>query len=153
MSYDDDDENSGDGDLTDMLGELRVLLPASQLLAGFLIAVPFAPGFRELVGSEKHVFLATFLFALISLVTLSAPAIQHRLIRPLRNRERFKTMAGRMMVFGAATLAIALVLATQLVLSAVMGSMVGNVAATVLAVLIVIMWWVLPWLWRHRGHF
>ncbi|HXO99243.1 MAG TPA: DUF6328 family protein [Luteibacter sp.] len=152
-SYDDSGDTTGDGDLTDMLGELRVLLPASQLLAGFLIAVPFAPGFRELVGSEKHVFLATFLFALVSLVTLSAPAIQHRLIRPLRDRERFKVMAGRMMVFGAGTLAIALVLATQLVLSAVMGSTVGNIAAVVLAALIVVMWWVLPWMWRRQGHF
>ena len=152
MSYDNDD-TTGDGDLTDMLGELRVLLPASQLLAGFLIAVPFAPGFRELVGSEKHVFLATFLFALISLVTLSAPAIQHRLIRPLRDRERFKVMAGRMMMVGAATLAIALVLATQLVLSAVMGSTTGNVAACLLGGLIVIMWWLLPWIWRRQGHF
>lgn len=34
-----------DGDLTDMLGELRVLLPTAQLLSAFLIAVPFAPGF------------------------------------------------------------------------------------------------------------
>lgn len=152
MSYD-NHEKTGDGDLTDMLGELRVLLLGSQLLTGFLIAVPFAPGFRELVGPEKYVFLATFVFALVSLVLLSAPAIQHRLIRPLRNRERFKNMAGRTMVFGAATLAIALVLATQLVLSTVMGSMVGNVSAGVLAVLIVVMWWLLPWVWRRLGRF
>lgn len=29
-----------DGDLTDMLGELRVLLPSAQLLSAFLITVP-----------------------------------------------------------------------------------------------------------------
>jgi peptidoglycan biosynthesis protein MviN/MurJ (putative lipid II flippase) len=142
-----------DGDLTDMLGELRVLLPGSQLLSGFLIAVPFAPGFARMVGSEQYIFLATFLFALISLVFLSAPAIQHRLIRPLRDRERFKVIAGRQMLFGAATLAIALVLATQLVLSAVMGQTVGNVAAGFLGGLIALIWCVLPWVLRGRGHF
>ncbi len=58
-SLDDDD-----GDLTDMLGELRVLLPTAQLLSAFLIAVPFAPGFRNIVQAEKNVFLATFLLTL-----------------------------------------------------------------------------------------
>jgi hypothetical protein len=142
-----------DGDLTDMLGELRVLLLGSQLLSGFLIAVPFAPGFAKLDGSEKQVFLATFLFALVSLVMLSAPAIQHRLIRPLRDRARFKVVAGRQMLVGAATLAIALVLATQLVLSSVMGPVVGNAVAGGLALLIAVMWWWLPWFFRRRGHF
>lgn len=64
-----------DGDLSDMLGELRVLLPTSQLLSAFLIAVPFAPGFRSIVQTEKHVFLATFLMSMASLVLCKRPAI------------------------------------------------------------------------------
>jgi peptidoglycan biosynthesis protein MviN/MurJ (putative lipid II flippase) len=151
-SFDETDPVS-DGDLTDMLGELRVLLPGSQLLSGFLIAVPFAPGFAGMVGSERYIFLASFLFALISLVFLSAPAIQHRLIRPLRDRERFKAVASRQILLGAATLAIALVLATQLVLSTVMGQTVGNAAAGFLGGLIVLVWCWVPWLLRGRGHF
>jgi hypothetical protein len=150
-SFDPNDEN-GEGDLTDLLGELRVLLPAAQLLSGFLIAVPFAPGFSRLVGSEQHIFLATFIFSLISLVMLSAPAIQHRLIRPLRDKEQFKVMAGRQMLAGAVALAIALVLVTQLVLSAVMGDVIGNIAAGALGTLIAVTWWVLPWWLRGRGH-
>lgn len=31
----------GDGDMTDMLGELRVLRPAAQLLTAFFVTVPF----------------------------------------------------------------------------------------------------------------
>lgn len=150
-SFDTNEEN-GDGDLTDLLGELRVLLPAAQLLSGFLIAVPFAPGFSRLVGSEQHIFLATFIFSLISLVMLSGPAIQHRLIRPLRDREQFKVVAGRQMLAGALTLAIALVLVTQLVLSAVMGDTIGNIAAGALATLIAVTWWILPLWLRGRGH-
>jgi|SRR3954471_5947580 hypothetical protein len=152
MSTFDTDGENGDGDLTDLLGELRVLLPAAQLLSGFLIAVPFAPGFARLVGAEQHIFLATFVFSLISLVMLSGPAIQHRLIRPLRDRERFKVVAGRQMLAGAVTLAIAIVLVTQLVLSAVMGDIIGNIAAGALGTLIALMWWVLPLWLRGRGH-
>jgi peptidoglycan biosynthesis protein MviN/MurJ (putative lipid II flippase) len=152
-SFDDQTDPFSDGDLTDMLGELRVLLPGSQLLSGFLIAVPFAPGFARMVGSEHYIFLATFLFALISLVFLSAPAIQHRMVRPLRDRERFKAIASRQILLGAATLGISLVLATQLVLSTVMGQTVGNVAAGFLAGLILLIWCWVPWLLRDRGHF
>ena len=89
------DELSDDGDLTDMLGELRVLLPTAQLLSAFLITVPFTPGFSAIANAEKWVFLATFVLAVVGLVLLSAPAVQHRLIRPLLDRPRFKSLASR----------------------------------------------------------
>jgi hypothetical protein len=140
-----------DGDLTDMLGELRVLLPTAQLLSAFLITVPFSSGFAATVAAEKRVFIGTFVLAVASLVTLSAPAVQHRVIRPLMDRARFKRLASRQIVFGSIALALALVLVTQLVLSAVFGHSVGNVAAGGIAVLIVLLWWVLPKMWRARG--
>lgn len=144
-------DDDGDGDLTDMLGELRVLLPTAQLLSAFLITVPFAAGFAAIVTAEKGIFLATFLLSVASLVLLSAPAVQHRLIRPLTNRARFKRLATRQIVVGSLTLALALVLATQFVLSAVFGHAVANVAAGLMATLIVALWWVLPKVWRAGG--
>ena len=139
-----------DGDLTDMLGELRVLLPTAQLLSAFLIAVPFAPGFRSIVQAEKNVFLATFMLSVASLVLFTAPAVQHRLMRPLRLRANFKVRASRQMLFGAALLAAALVLATQFVLSEVLGHTVGNIAAGIVGLLIGAMWLLVPLTWNRR---
>lgn len=139
-----------DGDLTDMLGELRVLLPTAQLLSAFLIAVPFAPGFRSIVQAEKNVFLATFMLSVASLVLFTAPAVQHRLMRPLRQRASFKARASKQMLIGAALLAAALVLATQFVLSEVLGHAVGNVAASVVGALIGTMWLLVPLAWNRR---
>ncbi|MCY4754879.1 DUF6328 family protein [Pelomonas aquatica] len=139
-----------DGDLTDMLGELRVLLPTAQLLSAFLIAVPFAPGFRSIVQAEKNVFLATFMLSVAALVLFTAPAVQHRLMRPLRQRANFKARASRQMLVGAALLAIALVLATQFVLSEVLGHMVGNIAAACIGALIGAMWLLVPLTWNRR---
>lgn len=73
-----------DGDLSEMLNELRILLPGSQMLTSFLIVLPFSGGFRHIVHVEKLVFFATFVCSLVSFVLLSAPAIQHRLLRPLK---------------------------------------------------------------------
>jgi hypothetical protein len=93
-----------DGDLTDMLSELRVLLPSAQLLSAFLITVPFSSGFAAIVAAEKGVFIATFVLAVASLVMLSAPAVQHRLIRPLIDRPHFKRLATRQIVLGSIAL-------------------------------------------------
>ncbi|MGC5083434.1 DUF6328 family protein, partial [Escherichia coli] len=83
--------------LSDLLNELRILLPAAQLLTAFLITLPFNSGFSQIVESEKWIFLATFCCSLTSLVLFAAPAVQHRLLRPLRDRSRFKTLASRQM--------------------------------------------------------
>jgi len=149
----DDDTQSDerdDGDFSDMLSEMRILLPGAQMLSAFLIILPFNGGFAKIVHMEKLLFLATFLFALASLVLLSAPAIQHRLLRPLRDRARFKRIATRQIVAGAFALAIALVLGTDLVISEVFGATVGLAVAGVMGVLILCAWWLMPMYLKRR---
>ena len=90
------------------------------------------------------------MLSVASLVLFTAPAVQHRLMRPLRKRAEFKTRASRQMLTGAALLSIALVLATQFVLSEVLGHRVGNVAAVAIGILIVAMWLLVPLLWRRQ---
>ncbi len=149
----DDDTQSDerdDGDFSDMLSEMRILLPGAQMLSAFLIILPFNGGFAKIVHMEKLLFLATFLFALASLVLLSAPAIQHRLLRPLKDRARFKRIATRQIVAGAFALAIALVLGTDLVISEVFGATVGLTVAGVMGVLILCAWWLMPMYLKRR---
>ena len=142
-----------DGDLSDMLSELRILLPGAQMLTAFLIIVPFNGGAHHIIQAERLVFLATFFFALASLVLLSAPAIQHRLMRPLMSRARFKRVASRQIVLGACCLAIAFTLGTNLVISSVFGKPLGNLASATIALLIVALWCVLPLYLKHRHGF
>ncbi|MGC8035720.1 DUF6328 family protein, partial [Salmonella enterica] len=47
----DHEDFEGDGDLSDLLNELRILLPAAQLLTAFLITLPFNSGFSQIVES------------------------------------------------------------------------------------------------------
>ncbi len=97
------------------------------------------------------VFLATFILAITSLVLLSGPAVQHRFIRPLKDRVRFKRVANRQIVAGCGSLALALTLATQLVLSEVFGYGIGMLAAGFVATLIAAIWWVLPKVLKDSG--
>ena len=146
-------EPHDDGDFSDMLSEQRILLPGAQMLTAFLIILPFNGGFRQIVHMEKLVFLATFICSLTSLLLLSAPAIQHRLIRPLVDRVAFKHIASKFIVAGAVALAFAFILATNLVISEVFGTVAGCTASGLIALLILVLWWLLPMYLQRAARF
>jgi hypothetical protein len=148
--HDSDADLPEDGDFSDMLSEMRIVLPGAQMLAAFLIILPFNGGFRHIVQTEKYVFLATLFFALTSLILLSAPAVQHRVMRPLMDRERFKHYATRQIVAGSVALGIALMLGTNLVVSEVFGHKVGLIGAAIIGGIVATVWWLLP-LWLKRN--
>ncbi len=106
---------------------MRVLLPGTTTLTAFLIILPFN-------------------------VSFTAPAAHHRIERPLKDRDRFKTRASRLMIAGLIPLSFAFVLATDLVVSAVVGDdRIAVVAAAVVAVLIAVIWWLVPLRSRESG--
>ncbi|HEV2109258.1 MAG TPA: DUF6328 family protein [Thermomicrobiales bacterium] len=134
-----------DGDLADLLGELRVLVPGAETLTAFLIILPFTGGFDRIRDEEKVVYIVTFLCSVASLVLFTAPAAHHRLQRPLRDREGFKTLATRLIIAGLIPLSAALVLATQLVMSEVVPvRWVSWLVSGLLGAAIVILWWIVP---------
>jgi hypothetical protein len=145
-------EEEGDGDLGDMLNEMRVLLPGAQTLTAFLIILPFNGGFAEIRDMEKGVYVITFVCSLLALILFTAPAAQHRLQRPLRDREEFKNLATKYIIAGLVPLSIALVLATQLVLSEVIAPRWPSwTIAGGFAVIIIALWWIAPRWRRAQG--
>jgi len=145
-----DDEHMGDGDLSDLLAELRILLPGAQTLTAFLIILPFNTGFAQIRQGEQYVYVATFICALVSLILFAAPAAQHRLQRPLLDRERFKLRATRLIMAGLLFLSLSLILATQLVLDEVLHlAWLSWGTAGGVALLIGAVWWLMPL--REKG--
>ena len=143
------DDQTDDPDLNDLLQEVRILLQGAQVLTAFLTIVPFSEGFGRLDQLERLVFLVTFISSLAGLIFISAPAAQHRLQRPLQDRERFKHYATRMTLVGLGAISIALILAAQLVSNEVVGFSLSIVTSAVVAMLIGVFWWLLPVMRRH----
>lgn len=141
-----------DVDLSDLLEELRVLLPGTTTLTAFLIILPFNSGFDAIRNDQKAVYVVTFLCSLVALILFTAPAAHHRLQRPLRDRAGFKNRASRLMITGMVPLSVALVLAAQLVLSTAIGDRLITWSVTgVLAVLVIVLWWIFPLHKRGTG--
>ena len=144
MADEQDKESQRDGDLGDMLQELRILLQGAQVMTAFLTILPFNSVFASIVASEKWVFISTYLCSITSLILLTAPAAAHRIERPLKDREKFKTFASRMMVVALVFLSLTLVLGSQLVVSQVFTERAGIFAACGVAVVVLLFWWIVP---------
>ena len=137
--------SENDADLSDLLQELRVLLPGTQTLAAFLIILPFTEGFDRLQGIGRVVYVATFVLALIALVLFTAPAAHHRLQRPLKNRAAFKEKSTKIMIAGLIPFSLALILSADLTVSIALGNeLFGLLAAGIVSLFLLIMWWILP---------
>ena len=55
-------------DFTDLLNEIRLLLPGTLLLVAFLIALPFNSGYTRVSQFDNAVYVALFLCAILSLL-------------------------------------------------------------------------------------
>ena len=106
-----------------------------------------SPAFRSLISSPLTAIwrsTSALVSSIFALILLSAPAVQHRLMRPLPNRVAFKRFASYEMLAGAAMLSLALVLGVDLVVSVVFGLTAGVVVAAIVGVVLGLTWWIVP---------
>jgi hypothetical protein len=76
---------------SELLEELRALIPGAEVLFGFLLAIRFTGQFTDLTAVQRYVYYATLLSTAVALVLLLAPSAYHR----LRFREGDKDMLVR----------------------------------------------------------
>lgn len=55
------EQDRRDRQVSELSGELRVILPAVTVLVAFLLTVPFASGFERLHGVERAGFFVAFI--------------------------------------------------------------------------------------------
>jgi hypothetical protein len=139
-----------DEDLSDLLNEIRLLLPGTLLLVAFLIALPFNSGYTRVSHFDNAVYVALFLCATLSLLLFAAPAAQHRLMSPLRDRAAFKRWVNRQVIIGLMPLSAAITLAAYLVISHVLSTLAAAIVAGIVGLAIAMLWWVIPLNKRRR---
>jgi hypothetical protein len=105
-----------DEGLTDLLSEIRLLVPGTLILVAFLIALPFNSGYATISRLDNAVYVALFICAMISLLIFIAPAAQHRLMSPLTDRAAFKRLVNRQVIIGLMPLSAAITWARALAL-------------------------------------
>ncbi|WP_144276789.1 DUF6328 family protein [Parenemella sanctibonifatiensis] len=138
-----------DRNFAELLQELRVLQTGTQILAGFLITVPFQSRFADLSEAHRMVFLIAFALAFLTTALLVGPvSIHHSLFR--RHRKADSVQAAHVMArLGLLTLALAISAVICLVVGVVLGAGAGWVAGALGLVVFGGTWFALPLLLRR----
>ncbi|MDF2460779.1 MAG: hypothetical protein K0S68_182 [Candidatus Saccharibacteria bacterium] len=135
----------------DLNNEIRLLLHGAQVLTAFLMILPFSTGFDKIADAEKWVYGVMFLCSLTATILFTAPAAQHRIERPLRDRVEFKQSATKYAIAGMVPMSVAWILAAQLVVTQVLGPVVGTTVAVIVTIGIAAAWWVVPLVMRKQA--
>jgi hypothetical protein len=140
-----------ESELERLLEELRIALPGVQILFAFLLAVPFANGFRDVTPLQTRVYFVSFVAALAASIFLIAPTSYHRIrFRKHDDPERMIRTANVFALVGLAFLAIALTAATFLITDFVFGLGASIAVTSVMGALLLGVWYAIP-LSRYLG--
>lgn len=118
--------------------ELRILLPAAQLLMGFLLVIPFTNQFARLRLHERGVYLAAAIAAANSILLFAAVFALPWIDRMFRHGMPTPGAVRRVVATGRIALASAVILTSDLVGNGVGGDGFGIIAALLAAFLIAV---------------
>ena len=133
-------------ELIELLNELRIVLPGTTVLLGFLLAVPFANGWKRVTTFQRDVFIVAFLSTAVSVAFLTAPSSYHRLRFRQGNKEHLVKVGNRLSIMGIAASAVSLEAVVLLVMDSVLSLEAAIVAAVSLFFVVALLWYGLP-LW------
>ena len=145
------EEDNSDRQMAELLQELRIALPGVQILFAFLLTVPFAQGFTRVTSFQRDLFFAMLLATAASTACLIAPTATHRLRFHQRDRAYIIESSNRLLIWGLAFLALAIVGAVTLITDYIFGLDSHWYWPLAVALLIVALWFARPLLRHLRG--
>ncbi|GAB3591356.1 DUF6328 family protein [Angustibacter peucedani] len=133
----------------ELLQELRVSQTGVQILAGFLLTLPFQARFAGIGGYERALYLVTVVVACTATVLLITPVAIHRALFRRHEKDRLVEAGDRLARAGLAALGLAVSGVVALVFTVVVGDVPGAIAGLVLLTAITTFWWFVPRRLRH----
>jgi hypothetical protein len=123
-----------DRELIELLNELRVALPGVQVLFAFLLAVPFATGWKRVTDFQRDVFFVAFICTAAATILLIAPSTYHRLRWREHDKEHMLETANRLTIAGSGFLALAMIAVVLLITDLLFSLWWAILATTLIAV-------------------
>jgi hypothetical protein len=138
-----------DRQMQELLGELRLAFPGTQILLAFLLTVPFQPAFERLNSGQRTLYYVTLLLTAASAVCFLGPTAYHRLRFHKGDRPWIIERAHRLTVGGLVFLGAAIAGALALVTDFLYDGAIVWILVAVTCAAIVTVWFAAPLL-RHR---
>jgi hypothetical protein len=133
-----------DRNWNELLQEFRVLQTGTQILAGFLLTLPFQQRFTELSAFDEAIYLGLVVMAVVVTLLALAPVSLHRLLFRRGAKAQLVSAANAILIV---CLALGSLLFTGIVLfifDFLLPEPAGVVAGSVIFVLVLVLWIALP---------
>jgi hypothetical protein len=141
-----------DRELIELLNELRVALPGVQVLFAFLLAVPFANGWKNITEFQKDVFFVAFIATAVSSALLIAPSSYHRLRWRVEDKGRIVRTSNKFTIAGLFFLAVSIISVVLLVADYIFDKATAIATASALGAVYIVFWYLVPlYGWLRRG--
>jgi hypothetical protein len=144
-------EQRADRNWNELLQEFRVFQTGTQILAAFLLTLPFQQRFTKLPPFDVAVYLVLVFLAVVVTLLALAPVSLHRLLFRQRAKTELVGLGSKLLIV---CLAAASLLFTGIVLFIVdflLAPPAGMIAAGCVFVLLLVIWAVLPLVVRERA--
>jgi hypothetical protein len=139
-----------DRELIELLNELRVALPGVQVLFAFLLAVPFANGWRRVTEFQKDVFFIAFIATAVSSAFMIAPSAYHRLNWRRADKGDIVETANKLTIAGLFFLAVSIMAVVLLVADYIFDKTTAIATTASLGSVFLVLWYGLPLAARLR---
>jgi hypothetical protein len=128
----------------ELLQELRVVQTGVQILAGFLLTLPFQQRFTEIEDIDQQVYLVAFCLTVVATAFLVAPVASHRLLFRRREKATLVAIAHACARIGLVALGLAVSTVAFVIFDVVTGTRGAVVAAGASLLLFLVNWLLLP---------
>jgi len=135
----------------ELLQELRVLQTGVQILAGFLLTLPFQSRFETLDGFQLVLYLANVVLAAVTTALILLPVSAHRRLFRKGLKDTLVTSADRIAKVALAGVALLSVGTSALVFDVVAGRAAGLTAGGALLAVLLILLVLIPNSLRHKA--
>lgn len=154
QTHDDADESQQERvnrNWDELLQELRVTQTGVQLLAGFLLTLPFQQRFTSLSSGQEKVYLCIVVTAFLATGLLVAPVALHRAVFRRQHKEWLVITAHNLARGGLVLMSLAFAGVIWLVFDVVIGDTAATIASASVLGFLVTLWFLVPMYARVKG--
>lgn len=135
-----------DRNFNELLQEIRVLQTGSQILAAFLVVLPFQSRFAELDEVQVRWYLGVLTLSLLIVAVLLTPVAIHRALFGRRIKDEIVLAVGRIVRIALVLLSLLLVGVAVLVVDVVVGRGAALAAEVAAAAIVLVLQVLVPWI-------
>ena len=137
-------DERADRNWSELVQELRVAQTGIQVLAGFLLTLPFSQRFAAISELHQAMYLVAFSLAIITIGLMTAPVALHRFLFAKHKKQTLVRVGAFFAKSGMASLGLTLVTVVVLIFGVVVNDVAGFVAGGLVFTFYTLGWVVLP---------